>query len=269
MREVSVCVPAGAVEEVLDELLALAPHGVHEVVRGDAVELRVRGAARELPATAQIAAVAAPWGASVRERDVPDDWRERRVADHQPLVIAGRLAVRPAWAPPPADGLIDLVLEHDDAFGSGGHPTTRACLEELCALRPAGAFADLGCGSGVLAIAAAKLGWDSVIAVDGLEDAVRTTRANAACNAVAVDVRQADLCAQDPPRAAAIAANVPLSVHEALATRLRRTPPSALIASGVLDQAAPAVLRAYADAGLRGHEHRTAGGWAVLVLRRS
>jgi len=268
MREVAVRVPAGAVEDVLDELLALAPHGVHEVARGGEVELRVRGAAGELPATAQIAAAADPWGASVRERDVPDDWRERRVADHQPLVIAGRLALRPAWAPPPADGLIDLVLEHDDAFGSGGHPTTCACLEELCAVPPAGAFADLGCGSGVLAIAAAKLGWDPVVAIDGLDSAVEATRANAARNGVAVDVRQADLCAQAPPPAAAIVANVPLAVHEALAARLP-APPGTLIASGVLDDAAPTVLRAYAAAGLRVHERRTAGGWAVVVLHRS
>ncbi len=268
MRELAVRVPAAAVEDVLDELLPLAPHGVHEVPRGGEVELRLRGVPGELPPAAAVAAAAGPWGASLQQRDLPDDWRARRAADHEPLVLGGRLAVRPAWAPAPAAGMLDVVLEHDDAFGSGGHPTTRACLEEICALRPAGTFADLGCGAGVLAIAAAKLGWDPVIAVDGLEDAARTTRANAARNRVAIDVRLGDLCAEPPPTAAAIAANVPLAVHEALAARLG-APPATLIASGVLDGDAPAVLRAYAAAGLGEHEHRTAGGWAVLVLRAS
>ncbi|HEY5142999.1 MAG TPA: 50S ribosomal protein L11 methyltransferase [Solirubrobacteraceae bacterium] len=266
MRELAIRVPAGAVEAVLDDLLAIAPHGVHEVARGDEVELRLRGDEVELPPRAAVAAAAGAWGASLSERDVPDDWPARRAADHEPLIIAGRLAVRPAWAPPPADGLIDVVLAHRRAFGSGGHPTTRACLEALCALKPAGSFADLGCGAGLLAIGAAKLGWAPVAAIDVQEEAVEAVRANAARNGVLIDAWIGDLAHEPPPPAAALAANVPPALHEAIAARLE-APPDVLIASGILEEEADRVQRAYAGAGLREADRSTTAGWAVLVLR--
>ena len=268
MRELAIRVPAYAVEDVLDGLLLMAPHGVHEVPRGAEVELRVRGGPDELPPAAAVVAAAGEWGRSLRERHVPDDWRERRAADHEPLVIAGRLAVRPAWAPEPDDGLLDVALEDQEAFGVGTHPTTRACLQALCALEPAGAFADLGCGSGVLAIAAARLGWSPVAAIDHEPHAVAATRANAARNGVAVDVRQGDLAATPAPRAAAIAANVPLDLHAAIATTMADVPRT-LIASGVLAEHADAAARAYAAAGLHEVQRTVESGWAVLVLRRA
>jgi ribosomal protein L11 methyltransferase len=267
MHEISVSVPVGAVEAVLDDLLALAPHGVQEVARGEQVELRVRGRAQELPPAAAIAAAAGPYGTTLREREVPDDWHERRLTDHEPLVVAGRIAVRPAWAPPAPAPLIDVVLADPDAFGSGGHPTTRACLEALCALQPAGAFADLGCGSGLLAIAAARLGWTPVIALDSSPDAVQAAGANAAASGVDVEARLADLAEEPAPACAALAANVPLSVHEAIGARLA-APPARLIASGILDRDADAAVGAYAAAGLRQVERRSVAGWAVLVLGR-
>jgi len=267
MRELAIRVPADAVEDVLDGLLLMAPHGVHEVPRGAEVELRVRGGPDELPSAEAVAAAAGEWGRSLRERDVPDDWRERRAADHEPLVIAGRLAVRPAWAPEPDDGLLDVVLEDQEAFGVGAHPTTRACLQALCALEPAGAFADLGCGSGVLAIAAARLGWSAVIAIDYEPHALAATRANAARNGVVVDVRQGDLAAIPVPPAAAVAANVPLDLHAAIATRMADVP-GTLIASGVLAEHADEAARAYATVGLRETERTVDSGWTVLVLHR-
>ncbi len=266
MRELAVRVPAAAVEAVLDDLLVLAPHGVHEVPRGEDVELRVRGDAAEMPAAAAVAAAAGRWGGSLRERDIPDDWPARRIADHEPLVIGGRLAIRPLWAPVPAEGLIDIVLEHRRVFGSGGHPTTRACLEALCALDPAGSFADLGCGAGLLAIAAARLGWAPVAAVDNQDDAVQAVRANAIRNGVFVDAWHGDLAAESPPPADTLAANVPLALHEAIATRLER-PPAVLVASGVLEEDADRVQGAYAGAGMRETGRRIVSGWAVLVLR--
>jgi ribosomal protein L11 methyltransferase len=154
-----------------------------------------------------------------------------------------------------------------EAFGVGTHPTTRACLQALCALEPAGAFADLGCGSGVLAIAAARLGWSPVAAIDHEPHAVAATRANAARNGVAVDVRRGDLAATPAPRAAAIAANVPLDLHVVIAARMADAP-AALIASGVLAEHADEAARAYAGAGLHEVQRTVDSGWAVLVLRR-
>ena len=268
MRELAVTVPADAVEDVLDELLPLAPHGVFEVARGDRVELRVRAQAATLPAREAVAAAAGAWGASLREREVPDDWHERRAFDHEPLVVAGRLAVRPDWAPAPPAAPLDVVLSDDGAFGAGNHPTTRACLELLCALPPGGAFADLGCGSGVLAIAAALLGWRPVVALDAEERALVATRANARRNRVEIEVRAADLRTHVPPQAATMVANVPPAVHAAIAARLER-PPDALLVSGVLDEAADEVARVYAAAGLREARRDVSLGWATLLFTRS
>jgi ribosomal protein L11 methyltransferase len=256
MRELAVRVPAAAVEEALDVLLPLAPHGVIEVPRGDDVELRVRGDAdRE--------AALAAWDGPVREREVPDDWQERRLADYEPIVIADRLVVRPGWAPPAAAGLLDVVLADDAAFGAGTHPTTRMCLEMLCAIEPAGAALDLGCGSGVLAIAAALLGWDPVVAVDRSPEAVAATRTNARSSSVLVDVREGDVAELANTPAHVILANVPLPVHATIAAALG-APPPVLIASGIQVPDADGCAREY---GLGESARAIGSGWAALTLR--
>jgi len=256
-------VPATAVEDVLDALLTLAPHGVHEVPRGDEVELCLRGADDELPSRSAVAAAGGRWHASLREREVPDDWCTRRLADHESVLIAGRILVRPHWARA-IPGLLDVVLADDGAFGAGSHPTTRACLEALCALAPAGAALDLGCGSGVLAIAAALLGWGPVMAVDSHPVAVAATRTNARHSGAAVDVREQDVGAAAHLPAALVMANVPLDAHLAIARALP-TPPQRLIASGVLAADADELLELYALPA------RTSvvvdGGWAMVVSR--
>jgi len=261
VRELTLTVPATAVEEVLDALMALAPHGVYEVPRGDDVELRVRGAADELPSPSAVAAAGGRWRASLREREVADDWRTRRLADHESVLIAGRIVVRPDWAPA-IPGLLDVVLADDGAFGAGGHPTTHACLEALCALAPAGAALDLGCGSGVLAIAAALLGWGPVVAVDREPAAVAATRTNARRSGAAVDVREQDVAAAARLPAALVIANVPLPAHREIARALP-APPQRLIASGVLAGDADELFELYAlppTASVIAD-----GGWATVV----
>ncbi len=266
MREIAVRVPAEAVEAVLDELLPIAPHGVFEVARGDDVELRVRGAPDELPPADAVATAARGWEQSIRERDVPDDWLERRAADHEPLIVGGRLVVRPSWAPPARDDLIDIVLEDAGAFGAGTHPTTRACLEAICALEPDGAFADLGCGTGLLAIAAARLGWAPVVAIDRDPEAVAAAAANAARNGVAVSAQALDLATQPPPPVSTLVANVPLGIHQAIGSLLAERPRT-LILSGVLEEDAAQAAGAYGAVGLREAERVILSGWALLVLR--
>lgn len=250
MRELAVRIDAVHLEEALDALLPLAPRGIHDIpLAGGEIELRLRGATGELPAPAQLASVLAGTGRAIVEREVSDDWRVRRELDYAPLVLGGRLVVRPEWAPPPAAGLLDIAIPDATAFGRGGHPTTRACLEALLELAPGGPFADLGCGSGVLAVAAARLGYAPVVALDVEDVAVETARAAALLNGVALEARRADLLSEPPPAAATMAANVPAAVHVVIAASLPEVP-RALLVSGLQQPDVERVLAAYAARGL-------------------
>ena len=134
-----------------------------------------------------MAALAARWRHHLHEHEVSDDWRERRIAEYRRQVIGGRLVVRPEWAPAADPGMIDLALSDDIAFGSGAHPSTHAILLTLLEVTPLGSFADLGCGSGVLGILAAKLGWAPVSGLEIIEPSVISARANARRNGVEMD----------------------------------------------------------------------------------
>ncbi len=139
MRELALRVPAAAVEAVLDDLLAIAPHGVHEVARGATSSCACAATTSSCRRRRRRRGRRRAWGGSLRQRDVPDDWPARRASPTTSRSSStGGWPCAPLWAPAPADGLIDVVLEHRRVFGSGGHPTTRACLEALCALEPVG-----------------------------------------------------------------------------------------------------------------------------------
>jgi ribosomal protein L11 methyltransferase len=262
MREVVLRVPRHAVEDVLDRLLLLVPGGVREAHSGRHAELRMRG--DKVPALEQVAAAAGRWPHELTEGEVSDDWRQRRLADYEPDVIGGRLVVRPEWAPPAAEGLIDVVLGEGAAFGGGTHPTTRTCLELLLGLEPRGAFVDLGCGTGVLAILAARLGWAPAIAVDIQPTSVEAAAENARRNGVVVEVAIADLAAQPPPHADGLAANVPAAVHQ----RIADAAPQLALISGFGPDEADGVIRLYESAGLCERRRETVGGWVVSVLER-
>ena len=135
MREVIVRFPAYALDGVLDRILPIVPDGVREApsARGQ-VELRMTGP--HLPPLRDIARAMRPAVFQISERAVPDDWRERRLADYRADPIGDRVVVRPPWAPAPPDGMIDIVLEEGGAFGAGTHPTTRKCLELMLAMTP-------------------------------------------------------------------------------------------------------------------------------------
>ena len=142
-----------------------------------------------------------------------DEWRRF----HVPVVV-GPLWVGPPWYTPPA-GLIPVVIDPGRAFGTGAHETTRLCLELLREL-PRGALLDVGCGSGVLAIAAAKLGFEPVVALDVEAAAVEATLRNAAANGVELEARAADALVGDLPRVDVVVANVTLETVEALGDRV-------------------------------------------------
>ena len=267
MREVVLRVPASALEDVLDRLLPTVPGGVREVPAGEGeVELFMRGDG--LPSLAEIVAAADPTPYEISERQVSDDWRERRLADYRPEVIGERLVVRPDWAPVAAPGLIDISLTDVGAFGEGAHPTTRGCLELLLGLEPAGSFADLGCGSGVLAILAARLGWDPVVAVDLLPASVEAARANAEHNRVSIEVDLADLASESVPAVDAFAANVPSEIHQVIAAGGAGGARSVLV-SGFGADRADAVIGTYAIAGLCERRRAQRSGWVLCELVRS
>jgi ribosomal protein L11 methyltransferase len=268
MREVVLSVPAGALEDVLDRLLPIVPGGVRErPLGGYNLELRMRG--ETVPTLAQLRSALGPLPHQIREHEVSDDWRERRLAGYSTDVIGGRIVVRPPWAPVPDPGLIDVVLAESSAFGSGMHPTTRACLELLLELEPGGSFADLGCGSGVLAIVAARLGWGPLVAVDVQALSVQTARENAERNGTEIEIDVADLLAVTAPLADGFAANVPAAVHASLLSGWGTTTPDAGLISGFGEGEADAVIRGYEQSGLRERRRLAREGWVVAEVRRA
>jgi ribosomal protein L11 methyltransferase len=191
-------------------MLELFPEGFEEVDSSDSVELVAytdAGGEERL------------WHVfgGARGTDVAADWRDRWKAFHRPVRV-GPLWIGPPWdeAPPHAT---TVVIEPGRAFGTGAHPTTQLCIELLLELER-GSVVDLGCGSGVLAIAAAKLGFAPVRALDSDEHAVASTRANARANGVDVDAALADALAADLPRTDIAVANITRPTLEALAPRL-------------------------------------------------
>jgi ribosomal protein L11 methyltransferase len=259
-------------EIALAQLLELAPAGVEEVDRGDTVEYAVYGAPGELPELPALRAAAGAALVDITTSEVADDWASRWRTFHAPVTIGGRLHVRPPWLDPPGDaaGLLDIAIDPAQAFGTGAHHTTRLCLELLLELEPTGPLVDLGCGSGVLAIAASKLGWDPVLGVDHEEASVQATRDNAAANAAPVQACRVDLLREGVPSAATVVANLmgPLLLHVARAG-FDCEPPDVLVLSGMLADEADEVAQAFARHGLDERTRRHSGEWAALLLSRA
>ena len=256
-------------ELVLAELIDLAPAGVEETDLGDVVEYAVYGAPGELPALPEIRAAAGGSLVDIATTEVADDWAQRWRAFHEPVTVGGRLHVRAPWHEPAPPELPEVVIDPGQAFGTGAHATTRLCLELLLELEPAGALVDLGCGSGVLGIAAAKLGWSPVLGVDHEAESVEATIDNARANGVVVEARPFDLVRDAPaPVAPTVTANLlgPLLRRLAADGFAGGEVPRALIASGLLVEEADGVAAAFARRGLRERTRRTDGEWAALLL---
>jgi len=257
----------------LAELLVFSPTGVEERDGEDGtVEYVLYGAAGELPSLPTLQASVGDALVEVSSSEIADDWATRWRSFHQPVEIAGTLYVRPPWhaAPPTSSGLIDIAIDPGQAFGTGSHATTRLCLELLVELADAGEASgpllDLGAGSGVLAIAAAKLGFAPVLALDHEEESVLAVHENAQANGVTLEVRRADLTREELPVAGVVAANLLRPLLLALAERMRE-PPRVLIASGLLIEQADEVADAFRQRhGLRERARREQGEWSALLL---
>jgi ribosomal protein L11 methyltransferase len=207
--------------------------------------------------------------------EVPDeDWGEGWKKDFRPLDV-GRVRVRPSWIqePPPA-GAVEVVLDPGMAFGTGTHPTTALCLAALSDLlgeRPGASVLDVGTGSGLLAIAARKLGAGRVAGNDEDPVAVAVARENAEKNGAALELTGAPV--EEIPGAfdvvvANILANVLVALAPALAAKV--APGGVLLLSGILHPQEDEVRRAQIAAGLvplAGGDRRQAE-WSLVAMRR-
>ena len=262
-------------EIVLAELLSLAPSGVEEVAIGSGseavVEYAVYGAPGELPALPDLTAACGEALVEVRTSEIADDWDRRWRSFHRPLVLGDRLAVRPPWESLVGTS-IEIVIDPAQAFGTGAHATTRLCLELMLSLSAGGGFLDLGCGSGVLAIAAVALGWDPVVALDYDPASVQATGDNARVNGAEIEVRRHDLRVDPVAFAPTVAANLLRPLLLAWCERLAGVPaaslPELVIASGLLVGEADELAGAFASLGFVEAECRESGEWAALLLQR-
>lgn len=249
LRRVALVVAAERVEEARAWLLDLVPQGFEERDVPDGVEL----AAYVEPGRAAALVAALP-GATVTE--VAEGWEDAWRAFHRPVRI-GPLWVGPPWLEPDADA-VPLVIDPGQAFGTGAHATTRLSLGLLLEQEPT-SLLDLGCGSGVLSIAAALSGFAPVVAVDLDEAAVEATRENAVVNGVELEARRADVLADPLPEAGLVVANIETRVLEPLAARVRAP---RWIVSGILARERPTL------AGWTLVERREDGEWAAELRVR-
>lgn len=265
-------------ELVLAELITLVPGGVEEERGETYVEYAIYGPPGELPELPDLQAVAGEGLVEIETTEVSDDWGDRWRDFHEPVLVgAGRLVVRPSWEKVAAHGSeVDIVVDPGRAFGTGAHATTRACLELLLELADGGEaegpLADWGTGSGVLAIAAAKLGWEPVLACDHEPAAIEAAAANAEANDVVIELDRINLRERTPPPAPTVAANLtaPLLLELArviAAGAVRR--PRTMVLSGLLLAEAEQVTSAYDEAGLEAERTMPIGDWTALLLRQS
>ena len=298
MIRLAVRVPGEHAELVLADLLDLVPVGVEELELDDGtVEYAVYGAPGELPTLPTLQAISGGAVIDVSTSELPDDWSERWKLYHRPILVevssdtvATRaelpaLYVRPPWEPCAAHAnCSEIVIDPGQAFGTGAHATTSLCLELLLELtvldRASGPLLDVGSGSGVLGIAAAKLGFAPVVALDIEHESVEATRANADVNGVQVralhgDIRRGALPWPGPhgsqhgmshEQQPVLTANLLLGLLLEL-SRVMPGAPRHLIASGLLVHEAGELVDELAGRhGMRELGRRERGEWAAVWM---
>ena len=284
--ELTLTVPSGAAEGLTNFLWESGALGVVEEERpGEAPELRAffpdtvpPAALSERVTTYSDGLTSLGFGAVGRPRVTPledtgwaDAWREH----FRPIVVGRRFVVTPPWETPDARGRIVLVIEPGRAFGTGHHGSTAGCLEAIeravDAVAPATAL-DLGTGSGILAIALARLGVSRVLAVDQDSDAIAAAATNATRNGVAaaVECRVDDAATLDVGPAPLVVANLITAAHRRLADRYARyaAPGGRLILGGIIDSEAAEVSRTMQGRGWRADDAVAREGWSTLVFAR-
>jgi len=201
-----------------------------------------------------------------------DDWVRRSQAQFPPTRISARLWIVPSWHELPDPAAVSVRLDPGVAFGTGTHPTTQLCLQWLDEeLRPGSSVLDYGCGSGILAIAAGRLGAGALVGVDVDEQALTAARVNSTTNAVTA--RYTDPAGLGSGRYDVVIANILSNPLKVLAPALlaRVAAGGALVLSGVLERQGEEVLAAYreADRAVCLSVWRALEGWVCLAGQRA
>ena len=223
------------------------------------------------------------------------NWMETWKVRYQPIPIGKRLIIVPAWLESPDVSRISIRIDPGMAFGTGTHPTTQLCLEmieeQFCAERPQttdngpssvvrrpSSILDVGCGSGILSVAALKLGADFALGVDIDEASVKASRENADANGIPADQFAIGLGSVTEVLAGRFQVrNAPLVLANILAPIIIRlfglglaelvSPGGALILSGVLAEQTEGVISSVEEYGLKLVEKRQIGDWVALLVR--
>jgi ribosomal protein L11 methyltransferase len=260
-------------EIALAALLPLLSGGAEETEPAPGVvEYALYAPRAELPALDDVRAIAGDALVSVSLDDVEPGWERRWHEYLRPVEVAGggrRLRVRPPWQPAGGNEALEIVIDPGELFGAGTHPTTQLCLELLLELDAGGPLCDWGAGSGILAVAAARLGFAPVTAVEVMPDGLAAIHANAAANGVAVETKWLNLAATPAPWAPTVTANLTLDLLREIAAEALERPPERLVASGVLAGQAGELAAAFAPHGLREAERRVQGEWAALLMEHA
>ena len=264
-------------EFVLAELAVLSPGGIEEESGEGFVEFAIYGAEGELPEVGDLEASLGDSRISLSSTRVDEGWEERWKEFHRPVTVkspSGRssLWLGPPWSEPP-DGP-GVVVDPGMAFGTGAHPTTRICISFLLDLAERGQASDdlldLGTGSGVLAIAAQRLGFPRVVAVDSEMAAVEAAAANAGMNGVELTVSRLDLRSEPIPLTGSIVANLTGPLLDCLVERLDPgNLPARIACSGFLAAERAKVGDSFAGIGFETVASDLQEGWAGLLMERS
>ena len=213
----------------------------------------------------------------IEERDWTTAWQER----YRPIPVGDNLVIVPTWLENPHPGRMPIWMDPGMAFGSGTHPTTQlslAMMEEVIRDSQPGEMIDVGCGSGILSIAAAKMGVKSVLGVDVDPDAVRITKMNAAENRVskAITCQEGSVAGlldrgEDPFRAPLVVSNIIAPIlmdlfNDGLGELV--CPGGRIILSGILAEQVPGILSCLERSGFEDAEQHQRGEWVGLVAER-
>ena len=220
---------------------------------------------------AQLAAAALLSGAKssqVQLAALGDDWETAWQQNWHAMAVGKRLCVRPSFCDPLEGDYIDIVLDPGMAFGTGQHATTRLCMEAIervCEEKPPESMLDMGAGSGLLAIAAGKLGAQGIVAIDKDPISVEASRVNAGINGVELE----SLLDDKPPEQLfdLVVANILAGPLIEMAPKLAKCVGSHLILSGLLREQVEPVSRAYVDAGMQVIRSDVMEEWASVELK--
>lgn len=298
--EVSVIVDGEMAEAVSEVLARFAPSGV--VIESTSIEANLENEGRPvgplricayLPTDENIEDTRQRIEESLwylgRIRPLPEaefkplievNWAETWKKNYQPISIGKRLIIVPAWMEPPDKTRIPIHIDPGMAFGTGTHPTTQLCLEMLDDFTPPGqAVLDIGCGSGILSIAALKLGAGRAYGVDIEDEAIPAALGNARANGVLDQVEFALGSVEEIQSGIFAIRQTPLVMANILAAILERlldagldqliTPGGILVLSGILEEQAPALHAKIKARGLELVKQKQIEDWVAMAVRRA